>query len=72
VFFDNCEDNPANDYDSELDCVNVCRTSDWPIGDALEAPGSIQCRLTHSGFAADNAALHCMHAAREPMPSCPP
>jgi hypothetical protein len=71
-FFRFCEDNPANDYDSDSDCVDVCRTSDWPIGDSLEAPGSIRCRLTHSGFAEDNPGVHCMHAARVPAPSCPP
>jgi hypothetical protein len=72
VFFQNCEENPANDYEDENDCLLTCASSGWPIGEESESPGSIRCRLTHSGFAEANPDLHCMHARSEPMPSCPP
>jgi hypothetical protein len=72
TFFENCANDPANDYVNQADCLATCATSGWPIGDAVEAPGSIQCRITHAGFAAANPAVHCRHARSEPDPSCPP
>jgi len=73
TFFENCGNNPANDYRDVEDCYLVCGNSDWPIGNG-STTNSITCRLAHAVLAVteNNPDLHCMHARREPDPSCPP
>lgn len=74
LFAANCASMLAANYGSRDDCVLTCGEADWPLGDSISTPNSVRCRREHALYARTlgNAPLHCGHAARDPIPSCPP
>jgi hypothetical protein len=69
LYFMACSEHEANTYDDKSDCFLTCASSGWPLSDPnrTNAPGTIECRKNHAGFAnTQGPDPHCFHSAEVP------